>query len=46
MRMLNAVVTRMLAAALALGVWGNAMRHVVKLRPLDDTHAHDRSLTA
>jgi hypothetical protein len=46
MRMLNAVVTRMLAAGLALGVWGSAMLHVAKLRSTDDSNPHERSLTA
>jgi hypothetical protein len=36
MRLLNAVVTRMLAAGLALSVWASAMLHVVKLRSTDD----------
>jgi len=46
MRMLNTVVTRMLAAGLALSVWGNAMRHVAKLRRCDDPHPHDVKLAA
>jgi len=46
MRMLNAVVTGMLAAGLALGVWSNAMLHVAKLRPSDDTHPHDLRFAA
>ena len=32
MRVLRAVVTRVVAAGVAVGVWGHAMLHVVKLR--------------
>jgi len=46
MRLLNAVVTRMLAAGLALGVWGSALLHVAKLRPSHDTSPHERRMTA
>ena len=46
MRMLNTVITRILAAALALAVWGSAMLHVAKLRRSDDLHPHDLRLAA
>jgi hypothetical protein len=46
MRMLNSVLTRVLAAGLALDVWGHAMLHVAKLRPSDDSHPHDLRLAA
>ena len=46
MRKLNAVITRLLAAGLAMGVWGQAMLHVSKLRPSPDTSPHDVRLAA
>jgi hypothetical protein len=46
MRLLNAVVTRVLAAGLALGVWGNVMLHVVKLRRSADARSPNVTLPA
>jgi hypothetical protein len=46
MRMMNSVLTRVLAAGLALGVWGTAMRHVAGLRESDQQHPRDLRLAA
>ena len=46
MRMLSSVLTRVLAAGLALDVWGHAMLHVVKLRTSDDNRPHELRLAA
>ena len=46
MRMMNWVVTGVLAALLALEVWGTAMRYIAGLRESDGRRARDLRLAA